>query len=292
MDFFFSNVMTDAMTKTKPLGGSEESGHNMPPDSPSPMMRSLFSPPDTPSQMAMADAGVTAVSHYSVPAAYDATMQNQPDTHSVLVHALPSSFKEPGFQAVIILHPNSSLPSHLGLVAPSSSSGSPRFEETAFLMTVNKTQPFVMYSQASKSQVMQISITEYLTLLMFVGKEWSRLESKLANRAKAMKDGNEPITVTNHLSFYNDGCCLYRTCLSPRLVFKAKGDSKMKRNEDCVSAWLEHRIGHGSNSSLVEYSLPMKTLSSMAQDTLSINALVDHVTMYKNRSRKRSKPVA
>ena len=284
--------MTDAMTKTKLTGGHEESGHNLPQKSPSPMMRSLFSPPATPTQTAMAEAGVAAVSNFSIPAAYDSTMQNQPDTHSVLVHALPSSFKEPGFQAVIILHPNSNIPPHLGLAASTTSPRSQRFEETAFLMTVNKTQPFIMYSQASKSQVMQISITEYLTLLMFVGKEWSRLESKLASRAKAMKDGSEPITITNHLSFYNDGCCLYRTSLSARLVFKAKGDCKIKRNEECVSAWLEHRVGHGSGSSLVEYTLPMKTLCSMAQDTTSVNALMDHVTNYKNRSRKRSKPVA
>jgi hypothetical protein len=266
------------------------------------LMRSIFSPPGTPSQTAMADAGVKAMSHFSIPSAYDATMENQPDAQSVLVHAMPSSFKDAGFQAVIILHPKSSIPPHLGLVSGGTTGGG-RLEETAFLMTVNKTQPFIMYNQAAKSQVLQISIVEYLTLLLFVGKEYSRLESKLLSRAKAMRDGNEPVTVTGHLSFYNDGCCVYRTSLSHRLVFKAKADSKKAKDEDCVCAWLEQRHGHGggggsssssssNNNSLVEYNLPMKTLSALAQDVASVNALIDHVTAYKSQSRKRSKPVA
>ena len=138
-------------------------------------MVSLFSPsPLSASQSALAEAGVSALSAFSIPAAYDPLLQNKPDAYSVLVHRRKSSLNHQGFQAVVVLHPKSDLPSQLGL------SGSSGLEETVLLLSSGKNQPFLAYNHAPKASVMQVSVYEYLTLLTWVNKEWP--ESRQSSR--------------------------------------------------------------------------------------------------------------
>ena len=249
-------------------------------------MVSLFSPsPLSASQSALAEAGVSALSAFSIPAAYDPLLQNKPDAYSVLVHRRKSSLNHQGFQAVVVLHPKSDLPSQLGL------SGSSGLEETVLLLSSGKNQPFLAYNHAPKASVMQVSVYEYLTLLTWVNKEWPRVSSKLADRAKSMRESSEPFTVAGHLSFYNHGTCHYRISLSSRLTFRAKSDSRTTRDEDSIRAWLELRTG-GSSDSVQEWSLPLEALCFLAGEESSVAALVETVSEYKSRSRKRSKSVA
>ena len=262
---------------------------------PSALMTSLFSPPLTLSQNAVAEAGALAVSSFSVPPAFGPVIVNQPDPQSVMVHSIVSSSRDAGLQAVIILHPKTEIPSHLGLPSPPTSSP---HEETAFLMAAPRNQPFVLYSQAPKALVMQISVTEYLTLMTFFAKEWPRVRSKLLLQASTMQEGTDPVPLTTHLVFYSHGMSCYSISLSNRLVFKAKIDSrKLREKDECLRAWLEQpRTGSSSNNGghggPQEWICPLAALSSLAQDESSLKALTDVVTTYKNRGRKRSKPVA
>jgi len=298
--FDFSLAMSSAATVSAHVASVAVSATNAASSSSgktreSALMTSLFSPsPLSSSQSAMAEASVSAISAFSIPAAYDASLQNKPDSYSVLVHSRQSSLNHGGFQAVIVLHPKSDIPSHLGLSGgggSSSSSSSNRLEETAHLMTAGKNQPFVSYGQAPRASVMLLTVTEYLTLLTWVQREWTRLAAKLAERAKSMRESDEPITVAGHLSFYSHGSCHYRISLSPRLTFRARSDSRLTRDEESVRAWLELRSGGDNKGSIHELSLPMDALSFLAGEECSVSALVEAVADYKSRSRKRSKPV-
>jgi len=245
---------------------------------------SLFSPPMSPNQMAMAEAGVAALAKFSVPAYYDANMVHQPDSQSILVHALSSTHKDFGSQAVIVLHPKSSLPSHLGLSQQTS-----RIEETTVhLMTSPKNEPFVMYHQAAKGTTLQMSVCEYLTLLNFFVKEWSRLKAKLENQTDKMRDGKDPVAMSSHLSFYSHGYIYYSVAISPRLLLKIRADSrKPVKDDEYLSGWLEQRSGNHQQ----ECVLALQALATMSQHNHTIKTLTDAVASYKNRSRKRSKPV-
>ena len=147
--FDFSLAMSSAATVSAHVASVAVSATNAASSSSgktreSALMTSLFSPsPLSSSQSAMAEASVSAISAFSIPAAYDASLQNKPDSYSVLVHSRQSSLNHGGFQAVIVLHPKSDIPSHLGLSGGggSSSSSSNRLEETAHLMTAGRTNP-------------------------------------------------------------------------------------------------------------------------------------------------------
>lgn len=247
-----------------------------------PQRPSLFSPPMSPGQIAMAEAGVSALAKFSVPSYYDANMVHLPDAQSIFVHALASSHNHGGCQAVILLHPKSSPPLHLGLVA------STRVEETVHLMTSVKNEPFVMFHQAAKGMTLQISVAEYLTLLQFFVKEWPRLRSKLEAQTDKMRDGKDPVAISSHLSFYSHGCILYSVAISSRLVLKIKADSKKpSKDDEYLSGWLEQRSGNHHQ----ECTLALQALATMSQHTHTVKTLTDAVTSYKNQSRKRSQPV-
>jgi len=251
-------------------------------DQPSNHRASLFSPSMSPSEIAMAEAGVAAMAKFSVPVHYDPQFYHQPDGQSVLVHALASSHKDAGSQAIIVLHPRSTLPPHLGLPTTS------RIEETVFLMTSSKNEPFVMYSQAPRGTTLQISVAEYLTLVHFFIKDWNRLKSKLEMQTDKMRDGKDPLAISSHLSFYSHGCIQYSVALSQRLLLKIKADSKKPvKDDEYLSGWLEQRVGNH----LQECILALQALNAMSQHTHAIKMLTDIVSSYKNRSRKRSKPV-
>jgi hypothetical protein len=301
-------------------------------------MTSLFSPPLSLSQTAAVEAAVSANAVFKVPAAYDPALVTHPDPYSVLVHAMPSTLDDPGLQAVIVLHPRSDIPSHLGLPSlvqvptpppasssstssampppmssssssSSSSTASPaaaaaatvRLEESVFLTVAPRSQPFLMYTQAPKALTMQISITEYLTLMSFVNKEWSRLCLKLEVRLDTMRENSEPVAVAGFLSFFSHGQCHYQVQISSRLCFKVRADSRTPKEKGAIKAWLELKSPSGSSSGLEgsgagstnrELVLPMSALTILAQDTSSYNALVDLVATYKSKSRKRSPTVA
>jgi len=243
---------------------------------------SLFSPPMSPHQLALAEAGVAALSNFTVPVAYDPSLVNQPDGQSVLVHSLPSSHKDLGSQAVIVLHPKSLLPSHLGL------SHLTRVEETCFLTTSSKNEPFVMFHQAPKGTTLQISVCEYLTLLNFFTKEWSRLRAKLETQTDKMREGKDPVAISSHLSFYSHGCILYTVAISPRLTLKIQADSrKPAKDDEFLAGWLEQRSGNHQQ----ECVMALQALATLSQHTHAIKTLTDAVSSYKNRSRKRSRPV-
>ncbi len=284
---FLSTLQLAVMSASKLTGTKGDGKSSKSPGSDSattPIHRpSLFSPPLSASEMALADARVAALSNYTVPNAYDASFTHQPDALSVMVHSLPSSGTDAGFQAVIVLHPKSILPPHLGLTAFT------RLEETALLMTSLPNEPFVMYHQASKGMILQISVTEYLTLLNFFVKEWPRLKSKLLTQTEKMRDGQDPVPLSQHLAFYSHGCCLYSIALSPRLVFKVRADSKKPTARDeHLSAWLEQR----SDNQWIEFGLALQSLATLSQNTHTVKTLTDLVAQYKNRSRKRNKSVA
>lgn len=263
------------------------------------LMASLFSPPQTSSQTACAEAAASVFANaFSVPAAYDSHFYNHPDVQSVLIHSVASSDKDSGLQAVVVLHPKTSIPPHLGL----SSHGG---DEVAHLMVSAHNQPFLAYNDAPRALVMAVSVTEYLTLLTFWASEWSRLKSKLLHQMNMMTEGLDPVRITNNLAFYSHGMSHYSVSLSSRLVLRARADSRLSsREEECLKVWLELKPsdkssesstlggGGGGGGGLQVLSLPCKAVTALAQDTHSIKTLTDLVGAYKNRSRKRCKPVA
>jgi len=69
------------------------------------------------------------------------------------------------------------------------------------------------------------------------------------------------------------------------MVCKIK--SFYKKDDEYLSGWLEQRVGNH----LQECILALQALNAMSQHTHAIKMLTDIVSSYKNRSRKRSKPV-
>ena len=136
-------------------------------------------------------------------------------------------------------------------------------------------------------KALQINITEYLILLQFVAKEWSRLESKLEYQLTAMHEGTDPINITGHLVFYNHGSSFFKTNLSSRLLFKAWIDSSHEKK--VVNACLEKKSDFSDGTE--QMSLPMNSLLTMAQDTMGVKILIDILAYYKSRMKKRPRSV-
>jgi len=236
----------------------------------------------TPSSKPSSSQDVALASSFVVPPVFDAIYFNVPDIHSVLVHAISSSETEGGFQAILCFHPRPDLPSHLGLPLLST------YEEKAFLQTAPASHSFIHQTQTSRGHSMQITVTEYLILLQFIVNDWSRLKSKLENQLTTMREGTDPIYMAGYLVFYNHGSSHFRVSLSSRLVFAACVESRDASS--FVRAWLEKRSPPDQNE-YQEMALPMNSLVLLTQDTQGTKALIDQMSTYKNRSRKRSKPV-
>lgn len=223
-------------------------------------------------------------STFVVPGVFDASFFNKPDAHSLLVHTVSSSADEEGFQAIVCLHSTPDRPAHLGLpVLPS-------YEDKAFLQVACENQPFLLQSQTPKTHAMQVTVTEYLILLQFVGNEWPRLQSKLNNQLITMREGTDPVYMTGYLMFYNHGSSHFQVSLSSRLMFKACIESRDPHHK--IKTWLERRLisdGNSTDSNIHEMTLPIHALSTLSQDTLGVKTLVDHLASYKSRSRKRNK---
>ena len=218
---------------------------------------------------------------FVIPSVFDSVYYNKPDLQSVLVHAFSSSFTFAGLQAILCFHPAPILPSHLGLPQLDS------YEDKVFLQVAAEDQPFLLQSAVANGKAMQINITEYLILLQFVAKEWSRLESKLEYQLTAMKEGTDPINITGHLVFYNHGSSYFKTNLSSRLVFKAWIDSS--QDQKIIYACLEKKSDFSDG--LEQMFLPMNSLLTMAQDTVGVKMLIDFLTHYKSRTKKRLRSV-
>lgn len=222
-----------------------------------------------------------ALTPFVIPSVFDSVYYNKPDLQSVLVHAYSSSFTHAGLQAVLCFYPAPILPSHLGLPQLDS------YEDKVFLQVAAEDQPFLHQSSVAPGKALQINITEYLILLQFVAKEWSRLESKLEYQLTAMHEGTDPINITGHLVFYNHGSSFFKTNLSSRLLFKAWIDSSHEKK--VVNACLEKKSDFSDGTE--QMSLPMNSLLTMAQDTMGVKILIDILAYYKSRMKKRPRSV-
>jgi len=222
---------------------------------------------------------------FTIPGVYDASFYNTPDAQSLMLHAVASSSEEEGFQSIICFHPRPHLPAHLGMPVLSN------YEDKAFLQVGVENTPFHLQSQAPKSHSMQVTVTEYLIMLQFVGHEWPRLKSKLQSQLTTMREGTDPVFISGHLMFYNHGASHYRVSLSSRLTFRACVESRDP--EQNIKTWLERRshTDATSDSPIQEMALPMNALTILSQDVNGVQTLVDQMAAYKNRSRKRNKSV-
>jgi hypothetical protein len=253
------------------------------------MSSSKASTPVNPGSLASPHSNASSTnsaSTFTIPGVFDAVYYNTPDIHSVFVHAVSSSADEEGFQAIICLHPSPDRPAHLGLPVL------PNYENKAFLQVAPENHSFVLQSQTQRNYGMQVTVTEYLILLQFVGHEWPRLKSKLDSQLITMREGTDPIYITGYLMFYNHGSSHFQVSLSSRLVFKASVESRDPEHK--IKAWLERRSlsdGNSPDNGFQEMVLPMNALTTLGHDTQGIKSLVDHMANYKSRSRKRSKTV-
>lgn len=219
---------------------------------------------------------------FVVPPVFDAVYYTKPDPQSVLVHSIPSGSLEEGFQAILCLHPEPDIPPHLGLPTLNT------YEEKAFLQVSLPNCMFVQQTHANRAYSMQITVTEYLILLHFIEEEWPRLSSKLSSQLTTMREGTDPIFMTGYLTFYKHGSSHFRVSLSSRLSFVACIESR--QSENTIKAWLERRPLSDQND-YQELVLPMPSLALLIQDSPGMKALVEQMTAYKSRSRKRSKSV-
>ena len=221
------------------------------------------------------------VTPFVVPLAFDSVYYNKPDTKSLLAHSYSSSFTHPGLQAILCFYSNPIIPSHLGLPHLDN------YEDKVFLQVASEDQPFLLQTHAAHGQSMQINVTEYLILLQFVQKEWSRLESKLRYQLKTMRQGTDPISITGHLVFYNNGSSHFKTSLSSRLGLKAwieSGDDKA-----AIHACLEKKL---DGADAFEWMpLPMESLATLAKDTIGFKAMTDMLAYYKSNWKKSNRPV-
>lgn len=222
------------------------------------------------------------LSLFVIPPVFDAVYYTTPNPESVLVHAIPSGSDDEGFQAILCLHPEPNLPPHLGLPALTT------YEEKAFLQVSVPGSSFVQQVHANRACSMQITVTEYLILLHFIESEWPRLHAKLESQLTTMREGTDPIYMTGYLTFYKHGSSHFRVSLSSRLSFVACIESTT--SDSTIKAWLERRPLSDQND-YQEMVLPMQSLALLIQDAAGMKVLVEQMTAYKSRSRKRSKSV-
>jgi hypothetical protein len=158
------------------------------------------------------------------------------------------------------------------------------YEDKVFMQVAGENQPFIQQSQHTSPHhwMLQINITEYLILLQFVNKEWDRLHSKLNYQLKMMREGSEPIYISNRLVFYNHGSCCFKTSLSSRLVLRAWIDSTDING--AVHCCLEKKVDFGDDPETM--MLPMANLVTLAQDALGMRAMMDILAYYKSRVKK------
>jgi len=213
---------------------------------------------------------------FAIPSHYDIVYYNKPDCKSVLVHSYSSSFKEAGFQAILCFHSQPFIPAHLGLPEMK------HYEDMAFLQVAVADQPFVLQSQVAPGQWMQITITEYLILLQFIAKEWARIAAKLNYQLKTMREGAEPIHISGRLVFYNHGSSYFKTNLSSRLLLKAWIESGDVTGT--IHCCLEKKVDYCDAVELM--TLPMESLTTMAQDASGMKAMTEILAYYKSRGKK------
>jgi hypothetical protein len=213
-----------------------------------------------------------------IPSHFDAVLYNKPDCKSVLVHSQSSSSKHCGFRAILCFYSQPFVPDHLGLPKLDN------YEDIVFLQVAGENQPFIQQSQQAVPHhwMLQINITEYLILLQFVNKEWDRLHSKLNYQLKMMREGSEPIYISNRLVFYNHGSCCFKTHLSARLVLRAWIDSADM--DSTVHCCLEKKVDYNDDPETMV--LPMESLITLAQDALGMRAMTDILAYYKSRVKK------
>jgi len=227
----------------------------------------------------MADTPVTSAPTtplVNIPAHYDSVYYNKPNCKSVMVHSNPSSFLHSGFQAILCFHAQTVFPVHLGLPKLDS------YQDKVFLQVSPEDQPFVLQSQVASGLGMLINTTEYLILLQFIQKEWTRLSSKLNQQLKTMKEGSQPIFITGRLSFYNQGLAVFKTNVSSRLVFKAWIESSDPKG--AIHCCLEKKV---ELMDAVEFlMLPMESLATLAHDTTGLQAMISNWAYYKSLAKK------
>jgi len=213
---------------------------------------------------------------FAIPSHYDIVYYNKPDCKSVLVHSYSSSFKEAGFQAILCFHSQPLLPGHLGLPKLDN------YENKVFLQVASEDQPFVLQSEVALGQRMQMNVTEYLILLQFIDREWARVSAQLQHQLKTMREGTEPISISNRLVFYNHGWSHFKTSLSSRLMLKAWIESKQPQG--IIHCYLEKQM---DGSDQVEIMiLPMESLLTMAKDTVGFKTMTDILACYKSKTKK------
>jgi hypothetical protein len=227
--------------------------------------------------MDAATTSLETVLPFVVPSTFDSVYYNKPDTKSLLMHSLASSYTQPGFQAILCFYSKPIVPCHLGLPPLDN------YEDKVFLQVASESQPFLLHTQVAHGQSMQINVTEYLILLQFIQKEWSRLESKLQYQLTTMRQGTDPIHITARLVFYNNGSSIFKTNLSSRLVFKAwieSGDPK-----GTIHAGLEKKMD-GADAGTEWMPLPMESLVTLAKDAVGFKALTKMLAYYKSHLKK------
>ena len=228
------------------------------------------------------------------PVAFNASFYNQPDlSTAILDHNIQSSVHQFGLQAIICFdaQPNP-IPSHLGLPQLDNDYS----EQVFFQLSFPKMQ-FGLFTKATKSTFLQMTLSEYLCLLQFISTEWGRVKSKLLTQMDVMNQGQDPVTLTSHLFFYNHGFSYFKISLSERLLLKAKMDSKTQPvkspaadqavfSKEGFKVWLEMTTNETS-----EMVLPIDALVELAHHQLSIKMLMEFWTAYKSRQWKRLKTV-
>jgi len=215
---------------------------------------------------------------FTIPSHSDAVLYNRPDLKSVLVHSQPSSYKQYGFRAILCFDSKPLIPTHLGLPELDN------YEDKVFLQVAGENQGFILQSQqAPHHWMMEINTTDYIVLLQFINREWNLLTSKLNYQLKMMREGTEPIRISNQLAFYNHGSSYFKTNISSHLVLKAwieSGDGK-----GIIHCCLEKMTNHGGGPE--EFMiLPMESLTTLAQDALGMKAMTDILVYYKSRVKK------
>lgn len=201
------------------------------------------------------------------------------DPTTVLVHELESSVNMHGFRAVIIsqraaMHyfknPNTSIPAHLGIPQADHLS---HLSGKVYIQIAHYNERFVAHADASNKII--INVDEYLDLYNFFHHDWPKVVSKIKFNIRSMREGTQPIRLTNHLYFYNNGYTIYKTTLGQKLLFRARSDSQDKMM-DRVTCWIKYAdvtLPH-SNSQL---ELPVNTLHDMFSDKRALDLLTAHV---------------
>lgn len=191
---------------------------------------------------------------------------------SFLIHSVPSSNTQHGFQAVIV-PPTVKPPEHFGLPNNTSSS-----KTLVFIQSCEPYNAFPKYNLARRETVCQLNLDEYLELLQYFANTHTSIKLKMMTDVKAISDNTEGINVTPYLQFFQSAILSYthvlnKTCkLTTWIEQIALPETTHQSHQLYVRLKKDDHYFHIPDDALTELTLMPEAITFLQQFNLRVKS--------------------